>query len=156
MAGLRYQIKALKALKSGAYTATLYCGNTKVAYIEDSGRGGAPHVNWLGGTYAEWKPIEDAFLAWWKAEVPEWHWTHAYRDNEYVIESAVSFVIDVAEWNRLAKRGTVLVFRRPVPPLAPEQIYTQAADPIVQHRLIAAAKADGLEVWDYAEQGWVA
>lgn len=158
MKALRYQIKALHALKSGAYTASLYCDGKKVADVEDDGRGGSPRVYWLDGKAYANGSAYDEFVTWFADVVPEWHWSWTFIAGGQVEELGIAFLIDVAEWNRLAKKGNVLVFRKPgtSDPYAPEQTYTQPIQVGHVGEQIAAARLEGLQVWEYGEQRWVA
>jgi hypothetical protein len=158
MKTLRYQIKALRTLKSGAYTASLYCDGKKVADVEDEGRGGSPRVYYADGkAYGEGY---EALTTWFEATCPEWHWSHEFIAGGQIEELAIAFLIDVAEWNRLAKKGNVLVFRKPgcsdIEHYVAEETYTQPVKVGLVGAQIAAARLEGLQVWEYGEQRWVA
>ncbi len=162
MATPAYVIKGLKTLKSGAYTATLYLNGKKVADLEYDGNGGSPRTWFEGEDYPARQAAEDAFVAWYRVNVPSWHWSFEHREDAYGIESAISYVIDVADFVKMSKRGTVHLFRKPgstdLADWRPDAIYTQSVSSDAGRAAdqVAAARAEGLQVWDNETWGWVA
>jgi hypothetical protein len=107
-----YTIKSLKTLASGAYTATLYRDNKRIATLEDDGRGGQVRM-WSTAKDATWRETEalqDELTAWSKDNLPDWYLTSwgAYPRLEPDWELAVGFLTEAAEINKSARKGRIV------------------------------------------------
>lgn len=109
---MRYVLKHYKALRTGAYTATLWKDGKRYATIEDDGRGGQPNV-WptaKGGTTTDRLAIEAELTEWSKDNVPDWYLT-SHGEHERLSpnwELALGYLTECAELNRLGKNGRIV------------------------------------------------
>ena len=109
---MKYVLKHYKALRSGAYTATVWRDGKRWATVEDDGRGGEPRL-WPTAKDATWKE-RDALIAeledWARTAVPEWyltsHGTHQRLPANW--EMAIGYLTECAELDRLGKTGRIL------------------------------------------------
>lgn len=112
---MKFVLKHYKALRSGAYTATLWRDGKRYATIEDDGQGGEPRL-WPTAKDATWRE-RDAIAAeltdWAKDTLPEWYLTshgeHQRLNPNW--ELAIGYLCECAELDRLGKNGRIL--RRP-------------------------------------------
>jgi len=119
-----FTIKNYKSLSSGAFTATLYRDNKRIALIEDDGHGGAPRLHLLAESGKLPETREDVRALWerqaevvaemdeWaKVTVPDWYlsnwgeWDDPLTANW---ELGIGYLTEVLEFVKLAKKGTLL------------------------------------------------
>jgi hypothetical protein len=111
-----YEIKNLNTLSSGAYTATLYRDNKRIATLEDDGRGGQVRM-WATAKDATWRETEVLqveLTAWSKTNLPDWYLTSwgAYDRLDPDWELAVGYLTEAAEINKATKGGRLKIVRK--------------------------------------------
>jgi hypothetical protein len=112
---MTYTLKHYKALRSGAYTASLWLDDARVARVEDDGQGGQPRVSVTekGASWAAHDALLNSLTSWAQGNVPEWYLTShgAHQAVSPDWEVALGYLTECAELNRLTKGKRLM--RRP-------------------------------------------
>lgn len=110
---MMFTIKNLKTLSSGAYTASLYKDGTKVATVEDDGRGGPPRLHPTDTAhYGQARTQLEAELTEYATTITDPTWaTPAGELTGWAWETAVGYLIQQAEnaafGRKCARKGVV-------------------------------------------------
>lgn len=155
---MKYQIKALKSLASGAFEGSLYKDGKRIGTVGNDGRGGSNRVWMNSDDYATRQSME-AELGEWLLTVNSNHWTANAASSDRV-DLAVSFLADIAEWDKDAKKKTLVrvpaVGEFGLDQFSEFRIKAQSPEHLAQYAQVAVRDlGDTAELYDADTHAWV-
>ena len=142
-----------------AFSATLYCGSKRVAYIVNSGCGGMTDVDFIADSRAEADAMEQEFAAWVRANCAG-HWIAQYVDAERgdgpVALGADMLVEQVQrrQWLNRNSRGQLLFRVAGDDEDAVRVLSRIGVNELAQACAMVAGKYPDAEIWDPTTSTW--